>query len=130
MTLGGDSMSINKLSRRDFLKLTSMAGAVAASGLPLNGILREVAAEAVHAAQSTTKISFMGWGGQQEDDGVKAAVVEFQKQNPGIEVDWIQIPTQTTPNFTPAFLAQVAAGTAPDTAFVDATNYETFAKKG
>ena len=28
------------------------------------------------------------------------------------------------------FLATVAAGTAPDTAFVDSSNYETFAKKG
>src|SRR5260221_561084 len=113
-----------KLSRRDFLKYSGAAAAIAAYGLPLSGMFREV------AAQGSTKISFMGWGGQVEDNGVRAAVAEFQKQNANITVDWIQIPTQTTPDFTSAFLAQVAAGTAPDSAFIDSSNYETFAKKG
>src|SRR5579871_3947116 len=122
------------LSRRDFLKLTGAAGALAASGLSLDGLLSKVAAQAATpaatASSASGEISFMGWGGQPEDEGVRAAVTVFEKANPSITVDWIQIPTQTTPDFTSAFLAQVAAGTAPDTAFVDATNYETFSNKG
>src|SRR5438093_9325 len=117
-------MSKIKLSRRDFLKITGASAALAASGLPLNGMLRKA------AAQGATEITFMGWGGQQEDNGVRAAVAEFEKTNPAIKVTWVQIPTQTTPDFTSAFLSNVAAGTAPDSSFVDASNYETFAKKG
>src|SRR5438067_538811 len=101
-------MSKYKLSRRDFLRLTSASAALAASGVPLGGMFRRV------AAQGATEITFMGWGGQQEDNGVRAAVTEFQKANPSIKVNWIQIPTQTTPDFTSAFLSNVAAGTAPD----------------
>jgi multiple sugar transport system substrate-binding protein len=116
-------MSKLPISRRDFLKITGASAAIAAYGLPLDGLLRA-------AAQGVTEVTFMGWGGQQEDNGVRAAVTEFEKSNPNIKVTWLQIPTQTTPDFTAAFLSNVAAGTAPDTAFVDASNYETFTKKG
>ena len=75
-------------------------------------------------------MTFMGWGGQQEDEGVRAAIEVFEQENPGIHVEWLQVPTQTTPDFTSAFLSNVAAGTPPDTAFVDSSNYETFSKRG
>ncbi len=123
-------MSKKTLSRRDFLKLTGASAAIAASGLSLDGLISKVAAQAATPAAASGEISFMGWGGQPEDEGVRDAVAQFEKETPSITVDWIQIPTQTTPDFTSAFLAQVAAGTAPDTAFVDSSNYETFAKKG
>lgn len=117
-------MTARKLSRRNFLRIAGASAALAASGLPLGGMLRGV------SAQGPTEITFMGWGGQVEDNGVRAAVDDFQKSNPDIKVTWTQIPTQTTPDFTSAFLSNVAAGTAPDTSFVDSSNYETFAKKG
>jgi len=117
-------MSSRKLTRRDFLKITGASAALAGSGLPLSGMLRSA------RAQGQTEITFMGWGGQVEDEGVRAAVTEFAKSNPNIKVTWTQIPSQSTPDFTGAFLSNVAAGTPPDTSFVDATNYETFSKKG
>ncbi len=116
----------NKLSRRGFLKLSAAsAAALAAAGMPLGGRLF-----ASTSKQGVVTVTFMGWGGQQEDEGVRAAIEVFQSENPGIRVEWLQIPTQTTPDFTSAFLSNVAAGTPPDTSFVDSSNYETFSQRG
>ncbi len=114
------------LSRRRFLKLSvTSAAALAAAGFPLRGRLF-----AAPGRQDVVTVTFMGWGGQQEDEGVRAAIEVFEQENPGIHVEWLQVPTQTTPDFTSAFLSNVAAGTPPDTAFVDSSNYETFSKRG
>jgi multiple sugar transport system substrate-binding protein len=120
-------MASNKsLSRRGFLKISATsAAALAAAGLPLGGRLF-----AAPGKQGTVTVTFMGWGGQQEDEGVRAAIAVFEQENPGIHVEWLQIPTQTTPDFTSAFLSNVAAGTPPDTSFVDSSNYETFSQRG
>lgn len=118
-------MSKNGLSRRDFLKISGTSAALAAAGLPFSRIPYRITAQG-----GTTEITFMGWGMQVEDQGVRAAVDVFEKANPSIKVTWIQEPGQSTDQFTATFLSNVAAGTPPDTAFVDSTNYESFAAKG
>ncbi len=118
-------MSKNALSRRDFLKISGASAALAVAGLPISNIPHRITAQG-----GTTEITFMGWGMKPEDDGVRAAVDVFQKANPSIKVTWIQEPGQSTDQFTATFLSNVAAGTPPDTAFVDSTNYESFSTKG
>jgi multiple sugar transport system substrate-binding protein len=71
-------------------------------------------------------ITFTGWGGTEEDEGVKAAVKYFQDQTPDIKVNWIQIPE----NYPEKIMAMVAAGTPPDTAFTDYSFFQEYAKNG
>jgi multiple sugar transport system substrate-binding protein len=115
-----------KLSRRDFLKLSgASAAALAASSANF-----PVLARAMASRQSATEISFMGWGATAEDNGVKAAIAEFEKQMPNITVDWIFVPDASANSFVQTFLTSVAAGTPPDTSFVRSDSYETFRTQG
>ncbi len=112
-----------KFSRRDFLKLSGASAALAASGLPLGSILR-----AAPSMQDVVNIVFGGWGATAEDNGVQAAIVEFEKQFPNIKVQW-QLTPQAA-DYMQQLLTNIAAGTAPDTSFVTSDAYETLAAGG
>ncbi|MBN1994088.1 MAG: extracellular solute-binding protein [Anaerolineae bacterium] len=77
-------------------------------------------------AAETVTITFTGWGGTEEDEGVKSAVKVFEEENPNIKVTWIQIPE----NYDDKVLAMTAAGTPPDTAFVNNGQFRTYARDG
>jgi len=127
-----------KMSRRDFMKIAGMTGAAgvlaacgpkaqtsepaAATAVPA----APAAATAVPPAAEPVTITFTGWGGAEEDNGVKNAVKYFQDQTPNIKVNWIQIPE----NYAEKILAMVAAGTPPDDAFCYNTIYQDYAKRG
>ncbi|MBE0699063.1 MAG: extracellular solute-binding protein, partial [Anaerolineaceae bacterium] len=121
-----------QISRRDFLKIAGIAGgasvlaacAPAATQQPA-GNAAESPTTAPKAAEPVT-ITFTGWGGTEEDEGVKAAVAAYEEQNPGMKVTWIQIPE----NYDDKTLAMVAAGTPPDTAFVNNNKFQQYAKDG
>lgn len=111
------------LSRRDFLKA---AGATAATSAIVGLPTAMVAAKP--PAQDTVTITFGGWGGTAEDEGVKAAIEVFQEETPGIQVEW-----QHTPNagdYNQVLLTNFAAGTAPDTSFIISDGYETLRSQG
>lgn len=111
------------LSRRNFLKLSGSAAAIALSGAHARGIMR-----AAPYRQDVTTISFGGWGGVAEDEGVQEAIKVFQEENPGIAVQW-----QHTPDageYSRVTLTNIAAGTAPDTSFIRANDYETLRSQG
>lgn len=124
-----------KMSRRDFLKITGAAGGagfLAACGVqPTTPAPAQptapgaVAATAVPPAAAPVTITFTGWGGAEENDGVLAAVKYFQDQTPGIKVNWIQIPD----NYAEKILAMIAAGTPPDDAFCDNGTYGDYVKR-
>lgn len=117
-------MSSNKLSRRDFLRI---AGVSAASAGLLGSSL--LPTRRARAADPTT-VTFTGWGAQEEDDGVKEAVAEFEKEQSDVKVKWQQIPDVPQGTYTQTFLTMVAAGTQPDTAFVMSDVYQSFAQQG
>lgn len=103
-------------SRRRFLQIM---GATAAAGAFLSP--RE--ALFLAQAQNATNISFGGWGGVAEDEGVKAAIEAFHAEQNAIRVEW-----QHTPDageFGRVLLTNLAAGTAPDTSFILSDQYET-----
>jgi multiple sugar transport system substrate-binding protein len=79
-------------------------------------------------AQEVVNISFGGWGGVAEDEGVRAAIEIFQQEMPGIAVEWRHIPDAG--EFGRTLLTDLAAGTAPDTAFILADQYETLRANG
>src|SRR5262245_48620647 len=98
------------LSRRNFLQLMGAATAFAAlpgiakAGASLKGVQL--------LKQDVVAISFAGWGGTAEQDGVAAAIEVFQQENPGITVEFRHTPDT---DFTTVFLSNIAAGTPPDT---------------
>jgi multiple sugar transport system substrate-binding protein len=108
------------LSRREFLK---MAGSSAAAMTMLTNMGLSPA-----MAQDVVNITFGGWGGVAEDDGVKAAIEVFMEENPGIAVEWQHTPDSA--EFARITRTNIAAGTAPDTAFIRSTDYETLAAGG
>lgn len=137
-------MNQQSLSRRDFLRL----GALTAAGAALVGcqaptpqVIREtvevavektvevektVVVQATPAPEEVVEITFMGWGATEEDEGVRSAITVFQGAEPNIKVTWLHTPE----NYTQKMLAMVAAGTPPDTAFVDFANYRTYCRDG
>lgn len=112
-----------KLSRRDFLRLSGASAALMASGAQFQGLLR-----AAPSRQDAVGISFGGWGGTAEDEGVKAAIEVFQQETPGITVDWRHTPDAG--EFGRVLVTDIAAGTAPDTAFILSDHYETLRAQG
>lgn len=116
-------MATKNLSRRDFLRMSGASAAMLASGLSLPEILR-----AAPMGQDVTNIVFGGWGATAEDNGVQAAIKQFEIENPGIHVEW-----QLTPaagDYMQQLLTNFAAGTAPDTSFITTDRYETLRASG
>lgn len=109
------------LSRREFLRMVG-SSATAAAFLSQFGHLNPV------LSQDLTTITFGGWGGVAEDEGVKAAIQVFMEEHPEISVEW-----QHTPDageYSRILLTNFAAGTAPDTSFIISDDYETLAVSG
>ncbi len=68
----------------------------------------------------------MGWGATEEDEGVKAAIAQFELEQDAIKVTWLHTPE----NYLETLLTDIAAGTPPDTAFVGGDDYRTFIRDG
>ncbi len=120
------------INRRDFIKiagLASGAGMLAACKTTPKATEAPVTGEEVvekPAAAEVVTITFTGWGGTEEDQGVKDAVAAFEAENADMKVTWIQIPE----NYAEKTMSMVAAGTPPDTAFIYNTLIQTYAKDG
>jgi multiple sugar transport system substrate-binding protein len=136
-------MSQKNLSRRDFLRLGALTAAgtlIAACGpTPTPEVMEKVVTKEVEkvvketvvvqatpAPEEMVEITFMGWGATEEDEGVRSAITVFQGAEPNIKVTWLHTPE----NYQQKMLAMVAAGTPPDTAFVDNGNYRTYCRDG
>jgi multiple sugar transport system substrate-binding protein len=127
-----------QISRRDFIKLAGMAGGagILAACAPTTQATQAEASKAeskateaptlVPAAKEAVTITFTGWGGTEEDEGVKSAARYFEEQNSDMKINWIQIPE----NYAEKTMAMVAAGTPPDTAFCYNTLYQGYVKDG
>jgi len=113
-------MSQNKLSRRDFLKIAGASAATMTMGNSLSHAARAYAQEA-------KTITFTGWGAIEEDQGVQAAIKQFESEQSAVKVKWQQIPAD---QYTQTLVTNVAAGTQPDTGFVMSDVYQSFIKEG
>ncbi|MBV7336212.1 sugar ABC transporter substrate-binding protein [Chloroflexi bacterium TSY] len=119
-------MTNHTLSRRGFLRLAGVTATVSALAACAPGAAPGGAAGDGAADAAVTEISFMGWDGAEEDEGVRAAIEVFQEEQPGISVNWLHTPE----NYSEKFLANLAAGTPPDTAFIQGDKYRTFIRDG
>jgi multiple sugar transport system substrate-binding protein len=135
-------MSQKNLTRRDFLRLSALTAAGAALAgckevvtqtveVPVEQT-REVQVPATVVVQATAppeevvEITFMGWGATEEDEGVRSAITVFEGAEPNIKVTWLHTPE----NYLQKMMAMIAAGTPPDTAFIDFSVYATFCRDG
>ncbi len=109
------------ISRREFLKLSGSSAAALA-------MLSRLGHLSPALAQDMTTISFGGWGGVAEDEGVKQAIAVFMEENPDIAVEWQHTPDAS--EYSRVTLTNIAAGTAPDTSFIRSDDYETLALGG
>jgi multiple sugar transport system substrate-binding protein len=136
-------METKRLSRREFLTLAGAASGAALLAacqprvvketveVPVERTVEKIVKETVvvpatPAPEETVEISFMGWGGPEEDEGVRAAIRVFEGAEPNIKVTWLHTPE----NYSEKMLAMVAAGTPPDTAFIRNQDYITYAHEG
>ena len=114
-----------QLSRRTFLRasagLVGMAALVACAP-PAAAPAAGGSGQAAAPAGATTEVTFMGWGGTEEDEGVKSAIKKFESEQDKVKVTWLHTPDQ----YAQKFLANIAAGTPPDTAFIGSGDYQTY----
>jgi len=136
-------MSPKNLSRRDFMRLSALTAAGAALAgcapqvvertveVPVKETVeveveKTVIVQATPAPEEVVEITFMGWGATEEDTGVRSAITVFQGAEPNIKVTWLHTPE----NYQQKMLAMIAAGTPPDSAFVDNGQYRTYCRDG
>jgi ABC-type glycerol-3-phosphate transport system substrate-binding protein len=86
------------MDRRTILK----AGVAAAGTLAMPAYLR---------AQSNRKLSILTWNIADQEAMFKEEFADFQKTNPGVEIEWLD---KKGPDFPAFYQTQLVAGTAPD----------------
>lgn len=119
----------NTLSRRDFLRVSAGVSGVVLLAACAPGAAPGAApssGEAAAPGAERVEITFMGWGATEEDEGVKAAIAQFESEQDAVKVTWLHTPE----NYGEKLLTDIAAGTPPDTAFIYNTDYQTFIRDG
>lgn len=141
-------MTQKTFSRRDFLRASALtaAGATLAACCPqpttekviitqvvqqegeevVVTVEKEVIVQATAGPDEIVEITFMGWGATEEDEGVRSAITVFEGAEPNIKVTWLHTPE----NYQQKMLSMIAAGTPPDTAFVDNGLFRTYCRDG
>ncbi|MEZ4726647.1 MAG: sugar ABC transporter substrate-binding protein [Caldilineaceae bacterium] len=103
-----------------------MAGVAALAACAAPGAAPASGGSAAAPAGEAAEVTFMGWGGTEEDEGVKSAIKQFESEQDQVKVTWLHTPEQ----YLDKLVTNIAAGTPPDTAFVGADAYGTFVKQG
>jgi len=121
------------MSRRDFLKLAGVAGgagvlAACQSTEPETDVPTGEMEEVSEAPPEPedVEITFIGWGGTEEDEGVQASIEVFEAENPHIKVTWMHTPD----NYNEKVMAMVASGAPPDTGFITNGNFQGYVNDG
>ena len=110
----------NRISRRNFLKAAGVL--TAAAGLSACGSASSAQSTAASQAASTAssaasaagepvKISFMGWGTDDEIAAYKAMIAQFEKAYPTVTVDYIVVADN---EFDTKLQTMIGAGECPD----------------
>ena len=126
-------MDKKTFSRRGFLQkaVLASAGIGLAACQPqqptaVKGEEQSAEVQGSPAKADTVTISFMGWGGPEESQGVLDLIKIFEDENPTIKVTWQHTPE----DYMSKLMAMVASGTPPDTLFTPQDYYKTFCKQG
>jgi multiple sugar transport system substrate-binding protein len=120
----------NTLSRRDFLRASAgvtgvvLLAACAPGAAP--GAAPAAGGEAAAPDAERVEVTFAGWGATEEDEGVRAAITQFESEQDKIKVTWLH----RNENYLETLLTDIAAGTPPDTAFIGGDYYREFIGEG
>ena len=107
---------MNKLSRRDFLRLSAASAMGAAfAGSPLSAL-----------AQDAVNLRLMAWGNPTEYEARLATLELFHESNPGISVQFDHTPS----DYMTKLLTQIAGGDYPDVIFLGNGDIESFVARG
>ena len=88
-----------RLSRRDFLRASAgLTGVVFLAACAPGAAPGAAPAGGEQAAPSAgrVEITFSGWGGPEEEEGVKAAIKQFESEQDKIKVIWLHTPDTAT----------------------------------
>ncbi len=110
-------MTANRVSRRDFLRLAGISGAVVATvGLaacaPATVAPAATEQEGAAAAPAATQVTLrkMAWGSPLEKENIESGLATFMAENPDIKVEYIHVPER----YPEKLQTMLAAGDAPD----------------
>ena len=121
-------MNTKMVTRREYLRMSALmvagVGLVACGAQPNPGDSAASGAQA--PAEEITNITFMGWGGPEESQGVLDMITRFEELNPTIKVTWQHTPE----DYMTKLIAMIASGTSPDTLFTPQDYYKEFCKQG
>ncbi len=122
-----NEVTLSKLSRRTFLQATAgLASLAALAACAAPGAAPAAGGNSAAPSGESVEVTFMGWGGTEEDEGVKSAITQFESEQDKVKVTWLHTPEL----YHDKLLTNIAAGTPPDTAFVGSDRYGTFVKEG
>src|ERR1700676_5710763 len=102
------------MDRRAILK----AGVATAGALAMPAYLR---------AQSNKKLSILTWNIADQEALFKEEFADFQKANPGVEIEWLDKKGPDLPAF---YQTQIVAGTPPDIVDLQGAIWVDYAAKG
>jgi len=130
----------NKISRRDFLKLTALGTAsvvVASCGpSPTEAPVEAPAGEAPAAAAPTAvppkepvTLDFLAWGAPADQPAWEQLVQMYMERNPNVTVNYTPI-ADPNANFYAKLQTSIAGGTPPDVSSFQGWEWQTYADKG
>jgi multiple sugar transport system substrate-binding protein len=131
---GSNPMGTKKFSRREFLSMAAVTTAgiglaacqpTASAPAAAEGNATEAEVQSTPSEADVINITFMGWGGPEESQGVQDLIKRFEADNPTIKVTWQHTPE----DYNTKLMAMIASGTPPDTLFLPHDLYKDFCSK-
>lgn len=80
----------------------------------------------LHAQEEPVELTFVGWGGPEEQEVFQHLVDVFNANNPDIVIKYQPIPT----DYTTTLKTMIAGGTPPDIAYIPDGDFSAFAPRG
>jgi multiple sugar transport system substrate-binding protein len=102
------------------------AAPAAATTAPAAAPTSAPAAAAPAASGQTVKLTKMAWGSALEKQNIEDGLRTFEKQTPGVTVEYIHVPQ----DYDAKLQTMLAGGTAPDVFKTTSGNYPDYVKKG
>ena len=88
-----NEVTLSKLSRRTFLQATAgLASLAALAACAAPGAAPAAGGNSAAPSGESVEVTFMGWGGTEEDEGVKSAITQFESEQDKVKVTWLHTP--------------------------------------
>lgn len=109
-----------------FALLLSACGNAGGDGASQTGAGGQAAEQAGGAGGAPVTLTFVGWGGPEEQEVFRQLVATFNQNNPDIVIEYSPIPD----DYVTKLNTMIAGGTPPDIAYIPDGNFSAFAPRG